>query len=61
MYVCFQTFNQTPNYVMLQGSNLGLILHIIDINNISTNSEKLFSILYANDTSVLLWDMSMIS
>ena len=37
-----------------QGSILGLILFIIDINDFSKASEKLFSILYADDTSVFI-------
>ena len=38
--------------VYTQGSILGPILFIIDINDFSKASEKLFSILYADDTSV---------
>ena len=37
-----------------QGSILGPILFIIDINDFSRDSEKLFSILYADDTSVFI-------
>ena len=37
-----------------QGSILGPILFIIDINDFSKASEKLFSILYADDTSVFI-------
>ena len=37
-----------------QGSILGPILFMIDINDFSKASEKLFSILYADDTSVFI-------
>ena len=37
-----------------QGSILGPILFIIDINDFSKASEKMFSILYADDTSVFI-------
>ena len=37
-----------------QGSILGPILFIIDINDFSGAYEKLFSILYADDTSILI-------
>ena len=39
---------------VLQGSILGPILFIFDINDFSKASKKLFSILYADDTSVFI-------
>ena len=49
-----QSDNKPITHDVPQGSILGLILFIIDINDFSKASEKLFSILYADDTSVFI-------
>ena len=57
----FKIFNKTKpiSHDMSYDSILGPILFIIIMNDFSRASEKLFSTLYADDTSVLLSDMSM--
>ena len=57
LYVEFQTTQSDTKPIthgVPQGSILGPILFIIDINDFSRVSEKLFSILYADDTSVFI-------
>ena len=56
-YVEFQTTQSDTKPIthgVPQGSILGPILFIIDINDFSRSSEKLFSILYADDNSVFI-------
>ena len=56
-YVEFQTTQSDTKPIthgVPQGSILGPILFIIDINDFSRASDKLFSILYADDTSVFI-------
>ena len=46
--------NNSWSHGVPQGSNIGPILLIIDINNFSRASEKLFTIKIADDTSVFI-------
>ena len=56
-----QSVSKPITHGVPQGSILGLIFFIIDINDFSRASEKLFSILYACDTNVFLREMSLIN
>ena len=64
-YVEFQTTQSDTKPIthgVPQGSILGPILFIIDINDFSRASDKIFSILYADDTIVFSSrDLSMIN
>ena len=60
-YDGIQSTTQTITYGVPQGSILGPLLFIIYLNDICNASELLFTVLYADDTSVVIYGKDMAS